>query len=243
MVRDAGDPAWSFRRTPARQGRVAPRPGPHTGRVDSPRTPESAFTVLLVCTGNICRSPLAERIGRAHLADRLGLDGGVFRLHSAGTAAVVGSAMHPHSALVLRGLGGEPDGFVARQVTGELAAGSDLTLTMTREQRRQVLHRAPRQLARTFTLREAASLLGIVGEDVDLAGETLAQRGRGLVREMAAARPRRVSDDSDDVRDPIGFPIEVHQQVGELIAGVLLPLLTRFAALDPDRSGSGVPAP
>ena len=61
--------------------------------------------MLLVCTGNICRSALGERLGRAYLADVLGQDAGAVELVSAGVQAVVGSAMHPDSALVLRGLG------------------------------------------------------------------------------------------------------------------------------------------
>jgi protein-tyrosine phosphatase len=160
------------------------------------------FTVLLVCTGNICRSALGERLGRAYLADVLGEDAGAVRLVSAGVQAVVGSAMHPDSALVLRGLGGSPDGFVARQLVDDMAIDADLALTMTRQHRRDVLRMAPRALARTFTLREAAGLLDIVGEDVEVPGDGLADRARNLVKEIASARSRRQSGTGDDIRDP-----------------------------------------
>lgn len=191
------------------------------------------FTVLLVCTGNICRSALAERLGRAYLADALGEDAGAVRLVSAGVQAVVGSAMHPDSALVLRGLGGSPEGFVARQLVDDMAIDADLTLTMTRQHRRDVLRLAPRALARTFTLREAAGLLDIVGEDVDLPGDDLAERARDLVKQLAAARSRRQSGAGDDIRDPINQPAEVHQEVGDAVAGALIPVLSRIAALRP----------
>ncbi len=158
--------------------------------------------MLLVCTGNICRSALGERLGRAYLADVLGEDAGAVRLVSAGVQAVVGSAMHPDSALVLRGLGGSPDGFVARQLVDDMAIDADLTLTMTRQHRRDVLRMAPRALARTFTLREAAGLLDIVGEDVEVPGDGLADRARNLVKEIASARSRRQSGTGDDIRDP-----------------------------------------
>jgi protein-tyrosine phosphatase len=196
-------------------------------------TPEPVFTVLLVCTGNICRSALAERLGQALLADELGDDVGRVQLTSAGVQAVVGSAMHPDSALVLRGLGGDPDGFVARRLVDDLAIDADLTLTMTRQHRRDVLAAAPRAMARTFTLREAADLVEVVGRDVELAGETPADRARSLVREMAAARSRRAGGAGDDVRDPINQPLEVHQEVGEAIATALVPLLQRIVALHP----------
>ncbi len=99
-------------------------------------TPEPVFTVLLVCTGNICRSAMAERLGRAYLAEALGEHADEVHLSSAGVQAVVGSAMHPDSALVLRGFGGDPEGFVARTLVDDLAIDADLTLTMTRQHRR-----------------------------------------------------------------------------------------------------------
>ncbi len=194
-------------------------------------SPDPTFTVLLVCTGNICRSAFAERLGRAYLEHELGEDAGLVRLTSAGTGAVVGSDMHPDTALVLRGFGGDPAGFVARQLVEDMAIDADLTLTMTRQHRRDVLRMAPRALARTFTLREAAGLLDIVGEDVKVRGDDLAERARNLVKELAAARSRRQSGRGDDIRDPVGLPPEVHQEVGDAVAGALIPVLSRSAAL------------
>jgi protein-tyrosine phosphatase len=75
----------------------------HTVRVPDARPHEPAFTILFVCTGNICRSALAERLGRAYLNQWLRDTASAIRVVSAGTQAVVGSAMHPDSALVLRG--------------------------------------------------------------------------------------------------------------------------------------------
>ena len=140
--------------------------------------PDPAFTVLVVCTGNICRSPLAELLGRARLSTLLG-NSGVLRLESAGTRAVVGSAMDPASARVLQELGGNPEGFRARHLTDQLAAAADLTLTMTRDHRRDVLGRAPRAMSRTFTLREAAGLLGLLDDEAPLLDADPADRARG----------------------------------------------------------------
>src|SRR4051795_1365012 len=144
----------------------SPQADVHTGPVAGAQERAGVFTVLFVCTGNICRSALAERLGRAYLDEVLAEDSAAVRLVSAGTQAVVGSAMHPDSALVLRGFGGNPDGFVARQLTDGLVMDADLVLTMTRGHRRDVLTLAPRALARTFTLREAADIVHILGEDL-----------------------------------------------------------------------------
>jgi protein-tyrosine-phosphatase len=143
---------------------------------------------------------------------------------------------------VLRGLGGEPEDFRARQLEDAMAAGADLILTMTRRHRRDVLTGAPRAMARTFTLREAADLLRLLGEDAQPDGVDLRSRARALVAEMAAVRSRRQGGEDDDIRDPVSQPIEVHAEVGEVIAATMLPVLHRIVSLvrpteKPDTSG------
>jgi protein-tyrosine phosphatase len=198
--------------------------------VSHPSSEPSTFTVLLVCTGNICRSALAERLGRAFLDDVLGELAGDVQVVSAGTQAVVDSAMHPDSALVLRGYGGDPGDFRARQLVDRMVADADLTLAMTRAHRREVLHRAPRAMARTFTVREAADLIERLGNGpVD--GTTFPERARNLVASMAEARSSRRAGEDDDVPDPIGRPLEAHDEAGTLIVDSLLPVLRRIADL------------
>ncbi|MGY2078748.1 arsenate reductase/protein-tyrosine-phosphatase family protein [Modestobacter sp. SYSU DS0657] len=201
------------------------------GAADGHVRSSPAFRVLFVCTGNVCRSALADRLGRAYLDEVLGDRAGEIQLTSAGTAAVVGSAMHPDTALVLAGLGGSPDGHVGRQLTAQVVQGAHLVLTMTRAQRDDVVFLAPRALNRTFTLLEAAAVLEALGEDLDLPGDDLAERARGLVARMAAARGRRPLRRDDDVPDPIGRPLAVQQQVGERVADAILQVLGRFAVL------------
>jgi protein-tyrosine-phosphatase len=222
---------------------AVPAPGgvtvPPGARSGSPRdtlrmrsSGPAPFRVLFVCTGNICRSALAEHLGRAYLQRELEAGADQVQLGSAGTGAVVGSGIHPDTALVLAGFGGDARGHEARQLTERMVLDADLTLTMTRAHRKAVLRTAPRALSRVFTLREAAALVGSLDPDRDLPGEDLAARARGLVREMAAARPQRVSGPEDDVADPIGRSLEVQQESGDLVAEALLVVLARVAALD-----------
>lgn len=197
----------------------------------APPAADSAFRVLFVCTGNICRSAFAQRLGHEWVCEALGEDVGAIEFSSAGTRAVVGSSMHPDTALVLRGYGVGAGDFRARQLTAEQLVQADLVLTMTRAHRKHVLGLAPRALARTFTLREAADLLRLVDEDgTELRGD-FGGRARALVAALAGARPRRAAGQDDDVPDPIDRPAEVHEQAGELIVSALLPLLRRLAHL------------
>jgi protein-tyrosine-phosphatase len=188
----------------------------------------SVFTILLVCTGNVCRSAFAQQLGRAYLHEVYGAEAGM-RLISAGTKAVVDSGMHLDTALVLRGLGGGPDGFRAQQLRAELIGEADLVLVMTRKHRDAVLGLAPRALARTFLLREAPMLLEQAAAELP-AGDPVG-RARACVAAMAVARGRRAVGRADDIPDPIGRPLEVHQDVGEAISEALLPVLAHVAAL------------
>ncbi|RBY74859.1 low molecular weight phosphatase family protein [Blastococcus sp. TF02-09] len=184
--------------------------------------------MLFVCTGNICRSAFAQRLGREWLREALGEKADAFDISSAGTRAVVGSAMHPDTALALRGIGVEAGEFRARQLIAAHPAVSDLVLTMTQSHRRHVLGLAPRALARTFTLREAAALVDLLDESPAEPSDDFAGRARDLVAALADARSRRERGGDDDVPDPINQAPEVHEYAGELIVDALLPLLRRL---------------
>jgi protein-tyrosine phosphatase len=116
-------------------------------------SPAPPFRVLFVCVGNVCRSPVGERL----LAARLPVER--FVVSSAGVGAMVGHAMSRYAADELRSYGGDPTGFAARQLTPDLLERSDLVLTATRELRSQVLAEAPGALRRTFTVLEFAALV------------------------------------------------------------------------------------
>jgi protein-tyrosine phosphatase len=119
--------------------------------------------------------------------------------------------MHPEAAKILGQLGGDPSGFVARQLTPRIVAGADLVLAMTREHRSAVLEQGPRQLHRTFTLTEAARLVS--------------EFGAQDVKDLAGLRPQLRQDEAVDIPDPIGQDPEFFTRVAMLIAELLEPVM------------------
>jgi protein-tyrosine-phosphatase len=83
--------------------------------------------VLFVCTGNTCRSPLAEAVARQLAGTRQVRD---VDFSSAGTAAWEGAPASDGALLVGLERGLDLNGHRARQLTGELVAAADLILTM-----------------------------------------------------------------------------------------------------------------
>lgn len=161
-----------------------------------------------MCTGNICRSPSAERLAVAYSSQASITD---FSASSAGTHAVIGHPVHPDAERVLRTLGGDASNFAARQLTPKIASGADLILTMTRVHRDRVLELAPNKLRTTFILPEAAQLVGALG----------AQN----VADLANLRHRLITGEVPDIVDPIGQNHEVFAAVGRQIAELLPPVL------------------
>ncbi len=151
------------------------------------------FRILTVCTGNICRSPAAERLLAAALGPSV-------HVESAGTHAMVGRPIDPPMAALLRADGVGPDGFAARQLAEQQIREADLVLAMAREHRAYVVDLVPAAVRRTFTLREFARLVGDAEASPEQGVSASDVLGR-LVRQAAANRGG-VAD--DDVPDPYG---------------------------------------
>ena len=164
--------------------------------------------ILFVCTGNICRSPTAERLAAAY-GGQLGIRD--FEASSAGVRAVIAHPIHHDAALILEQLGGDVSDFAARQLTPGIAARADLVLTMTRAHREAVLERNPKLLRRTFTLSEASRLASAFSAQT--------------VNDLATLRPQLAAHESWDITDPIGQGMETFAMVGSQIAELLPPVL------------------
>jgi protein-tyrosine-phosphatase len=110
--------------------------------------------LLFVCTGNICRSPVAQ-----YLAERMAREHGLpWRSASAGVEAELGHGMEPGAlrALASRGIKGQ--GHLARQLDEKMLAAADVVYALTRAHRTIIISRFPQHDAKVSVLREAARL-------------------------------------------------------------------------------------
>ncbi|MDQ0767854.1 protein-tyrosine phosphatase [Pseudarthrobacter defluvii] len=215
--------------------------------------------ILTVCTGNICRSPVAERLLQAGL-DQV-VPGG-FHVSSAGTRALVGEPMQPISADIVRTFGGDPDGFAARQLTPRILRGVDLVLTMTSGHRGEVLQLDASLLKRTFTIRELARMLDVLdrraadapGQPAAVApsagggtnapdddSRLAANAGlwRGLPARAAGVRHLSLPADptDNDIVDPYRRAPEVYREMEDQLAPAIVSILRHArlnAPLSPD---------
>jgi len=102
--------------------------------------------VLVVCVGNICRSPTAEWL----LRHRLERDG--VTIESAGLAALVGNPIDPIAESVLVEHGISAAGHVARQLTPDMINAADIVLVMDRRHMSAVHAQVPHARGKTFLL-------------------------------------------------------------------------------------------
>lgn len=191
------------------------------------------FTVLSVCMGNICRSPMSERLLVLRLSEALGADGDrvddVLLSHSCGLGAWhTGEGMTSATAKELRKRGGTDEGFRSRQIGADKVDISDLILTATTEQVDHIRFNHPEALERTFLVRHFGALLS----HVEAAGlppfaatpEAVQARGVAIVKAADALRERAEESELDD---PWGLDGETYRRIGDEIDEALIP----FAAL------------
>ncbi|NBE51547.1 protein-tyrosine-phosphatase [Streptomyces sp. YC537] len=207
-------------------------PGTFAGTTDG-------FRILHVSTGNVCRSPITERLTRHALADRLGdpFTGGLI-VESAGTWGHEGAAMETNAATVLADFGADSTGFIGRELLDEHVIRADLVLTATRDHRAQVVSMGHSAGLRTFTLKEFTRLVRAIDPATlpDPLDDGVVERARALVRAAAALRGWLLapSPEADEVHDPYGAPLPFFRSIGDEIKEALDPVVTAL---------TGVPAP
>jgi protein-tyrosine phosphatase len=152
----------------------------------------SSLMVLLVCTGNTCRSPMAEVLCRKMIADRLGCkpselgDQGVMVM-SAGISAMMGARPSPEAVSVMSKMGLQLADHESQPLTTQLIRHADIIWTMTQAHRQTIVAQWPEASSRTMVLSEnQADISDPIGGPVEFY-ETCA-------RQIKAELERRVGE-------------------------------------------------
>ena len=146
----------------------------------------SRMLVVFVCTGNTCRSPLAEGLMRRKLAESLGVrddeveSRGVI-VTSAGLAASSGSRASQQTAELLKECGISADQHTAQQLSDHLVRQADLLITMTRGHQQSILDVWPEAAPRVKLLdAEHGDIADPIGGSIDVYRHCADQIKRGL---------------------------------------------------------------
>lgn len=198
-----------------------------------------AMRILFVCTGNTCRSPMAEAMLRSMAEGR----GFPVEVRSAGVSTVNGLPVSAHASKVLADRKVAYDGR-SSAISGEAVGWADLILTMTVSHKRMLLERFPEAVNKTHTLKEFVDRDSSVLSDLEeverlyselhmkaALGEQLGEAERTRLLELERRIP------SFDIADPFGGSLEEYHSCANEIEDALRRLLDKLQEMQGQDEG------
>jgi len=185
--------------------------------------------ILFVCTGNTCRSPLAEGLLRM----KVNKEGLAVEVRSAGVSAVTGGPISRNSASILKQAGFKEE-LQSLAIQPSEVNWADLILTMTVGHKRSVIGRFPDAVDKIYTLKEYVEddelVLQAIEEREKLVAEL--QLKQALAQVITPVERSRVLELEDklpdyDISDPFGGPMAIYQQTADEIGESLDKLIAK----------------
>ncbi|HYZ91685.1 MAG TPA: hypothetical protein VFA34_04730 [Actinomycetota bacterium] len=171
--------------------------------------------VLFVCTGNVCRSPMAEGFLRKEAADRgMNID-----VRSTGTHAWTGRAATIDGRKVMAEMGVPIDDHRTLELDRDLVEWADLVIGLSREHVRETVRAFPEALTRTFTLKGFVELLPSLPAFQDT---------ESWLTEASRLRDTGDAAADQDVDDPIGEREAAYRRVASEIRDLVERLAQGF---------------
>jgi glycine hydroxymethyltransferase len=167
-------------------------------------------TILLVCTGNICRSPMASGFLSGMLRDR-GIDD--VTVASCGVSAWEGSPPTPEAVAAMREQGRDISRHIARRMSRRIIESADLVVALSSEHRDAVRRVARPAASRTFTLKELVHLLDAAGPPPTNGTSDQQLRSAALRADAFRDAYRDLQLKDEDVADPLGLGLESFRAV------------------------------
>jgi protein-tyrosine phosphatase len=199
-------------------------------------------SILVVCTGNVCRSPIAEAVLHSALDERLGAYAP--SVASAGTSGWAGSPAEEGSIVAAAERGFDLSTHRGRRLHEGDLADATLVIAMSSEHRDHIEELHPRAASRTFTLKELVRLLERLPPSARPSRrERLADPDATLRDVVARADARRRAGDlgnpaDEGVSDPLGMPLSTYRAVAAELEEWCVRLVDAMFGTAPVRAAS-----
>ncbi|MGI5852759.1 MAG: hypothetical protein ACOX8I_00380 [Bacillota bacterium] len=193
--------------------------------------------ILIVCSGNTCRSPMAEALLRSKLAKHSASWAKDIVVSSAGVSAFLGGPASENAIAAMKNRNLDLSGHQSKLLEASDIINADLVITMTRNHKKAVLALVPEALSKVYTLAELTALTKAEPEEADSFRTEIREAARKLMGLEPLKQIRELEARREALRNElIKVEAELRRISGQLITeiGVNIKQLNQLLGSPPD---------